>query len=522
MVKNAEISVIDLFAGPGGLGEGFESFTDTNGHKVFRICLSIEMNDAAHRTLLTRSFFRQFSPENVPDDYYKYLRSELSRDQLFENYPEEFEKANDVAWKAELGKTPHKMVSKRINSALGKNKIWVLLGGPPCQAYSLVGRSRMINTDKEKYETDPRHYLYKEYVQIIADHRPPIFIMENVKGLLSSKLNDKNAFELILTDLGDPVTAVNTYGRKRSKADKKVLYKIYPLTRKSGLFANEPRDYLIEAENLGLPQKRHRVFLLGIRSDLNITPDEIESLTETQTTVNDVICDLPQIRSGLSKNTDNIVNWIAAIQSIKEQSWFGKKLPEKSRSIWKEMRSVIKNISKLELEKGEEYFKSMTCEAKKFSDWFTDKRLNGVINHTSRSHIIEDLYRYLFAACFAKIIGRSPRLRDFPSELLPAHKSAIKGVKGELFADRFHVQLHNKPSSTIVSHISKDGHYFIHPDPNQCRSLTVREAARLQTFPDNYLFEGGRTNQYQQVGNAVPPLLAKQIAAVVYKLIEQL
>jgi DNA (cytosine-5)-methyltransferase 1 len=127
-----------------------------------------------------------------------------------------------------------------------------------------------------------------------------------------------------------------------------------------------------------------------------------------------------------------------------------------------------------------------------------------------------DLHRYFFAACFARAHGRSPTLEDFPLELLPEHRNAEAGRKGEMFADRFRVQLPDRPSTTVTAHISKDGHYFIHPDPAQCRSLTVREAARLQTFPDSYHFEGPRTDQYHQVGNAVPPLLARQIAAVVH------
>src|ERR1700690_1487088 len=127
----------------------------------------------------------------------------------------------------------------------------------------------------------------------------------------------------------------------------------------------------------------------------------------------------------------------------------------------------------------------------------------------------KDLHRYFFATVFAREKKRSPTLNDFPDKLLPNHKNVQKAVDDPIFNDRFRVQVRGKPSTTVVSHISKDGHYYIHYDPSQCRSLTVREAARLQTFPDNYLFKGDRTEQYVQVGNAVPPFLAKQIAAVV-------
>ena len=144
------------------------------------------------------------------------------------------------------------------------------------------------------------------------------------------------------------------------------------------------------------------------------------------------------------------------------------------------------------------------------------QNLKGVCNHESRSHIRQDLFRYLFVSCFAKVNGRSPKLSDFPNSLLPKHLNA----KGGKFADRFRVQLYGQPSKTVTSHISKDGHYFIHPDSAQCRSLTVREAARIQTFPDNYFFCGPRTEQFHQVGNAVPPLLAKQIAKIVFKTFE--
>jgi len=171
------------------------------------------------------------------------------------------------------------------------------------------------------------------------------------------------------------------------------------------------------------------------------------------------------------------------------------------------------------LNQGNEF---IPCSISNFSrqdltDWYADDRLRGVCNHTSRSHMTSDLHRYLFSATFAEEKNCSPIMKYFPEDLLPDHKN----VKSGHFDDRFRVQIADRPSSTITSHISKDGHYFIHYDPEQCRSLTVREAARLQTFPDNYYFEGPRTEQYTQVGNAVPPLLAKQIAGVVYDLIRR-
>jgi len=138
-----------------------------------------------------------------------------------------------------------------------------------------------------------------------------------------------------------------------------------------------------------------------------------------------------------------------------------------------------------------------------------------VLNHESRGHMPSDLGRYLFCAAFGQEHGRSPTSADFPNKLAPKHANWDSGD----FQDRFKVQVKLKPSSTVTSHLSKDGHAFIHWDANQCRSLTVREAARLQTFPDDYLFLGNRTQQYVQVGNAVPPLLARQIAHVVWSIL---
>ncbi|MGK5091980.1 DNA cytosine methyltransferase, partial [Deltaproteobacteria bacterium TL4] len=186
------ISVIDLFAGPGGLGEGFSSYSCHDDRAGFKIALSIEKDVNAHRTLELRAFFRQFEYSDVPRSYYAHLRGEISRDELFETYPLQADSAKAKAWNAELGVTDTKEIDRRVTEALGVNHVrdrWVLIGGPPCQAYSVVGRSRNAKVWKEypeRRDSDPRHFLYKEYLRILAEHHPPVFIMENVKGMLSS------------------------------------------------------------------------------------------------------------------------------------------------------------------------------------------------------------------------------------------------------------------------------------------------------------------------------------------------
>jgi DNA (cytosine-5)-methyltransferase 1 len=160
----------------------------------------------------------------------------------------------------------------------------------------------------------------------------------------------------------------------------------------------------------------------------------------------------------------------------------------------------------------------------KLEEWLTDSRIGGNIQHEARSHMALDLVRYLFVSATAQASGRSPMLEEWPPALLPRHRNVTVEKttgkpKADGFSDRFKVQVWGEPASTVTSHIAKDGHYFIHPDPMQCRSLTVREAARLQTFPDNYFFCGNRTQQYHQIGNAVPPYLAVQLAGVVANLL---
>ena len=503
------IPVIDLFAGPGGLGEGFSSITNRNGDPLFKIGLSIEKDPNARQTLVLRAFFRQFRRGRVPKDYYDYLAGKIPRSELWENYKDESKAADSEAWHAELGgdATPDALVDERIFRTLAGRRDWLLIGGPPCQAYSVVGRSRVIGAEGlAKYEADPRHGLYRHYLRIIHKHRPAVFVMENVKGLLSAKIGQLKTFDRILDDLRDPELAVT--GKSRSGSE----YRLFPLaTRNQDHFeAAKPEDFVVRAEEHGIPQSRHRIIIVGIRGDITAKP---RSLIRRGSAlgVEEVIGDLPRVRSGLSKETDSKKAWIEAVRSIAGSKWMKSGLlPHK---VTKEIKTALRDVER-NVGCGAEFISHQIAPSAT-RDWFRDDQLQGVNNHMARSHMAADLHRYLFAASFAKAMGRTPFLGDFPEAILPKHENVAESLKTKKFKDRFRVQVGDRPATTVVSHISKDGHYFIHYDPSQCRSLTVREAARLQTFPDNYHFEGVRTEQYRQVGNAVPPLLARLIAEVV-------
>lgn len=509
------IPVIDIFAGPGGLGEGFSSYRSKDGRAVFKIKLSVEMDEFAHKTLELRSFFRQFPDDKVPPEYYDYLMNKISREELFDAFPEQSYAAKKEAWKATLGFEPQENVRKRISEALKGASKWILIGGPPCQAYSLVGRSRMRGENPWKYAKDHRHHLYKQYLQILADHQPPIFIMENVKGLLSStrtKTNKQSTFDLIIKDLQHPLDV------KRKKTRQPLSYYLFSLCINKNGELPDAKDFVIRSEEYGIPQARHRVIIFGIRSDI-YSSDPAILVKKEMTTINDVIDDLPKLRSGISKGLDSAEKWAQEIQSITLSS---KWLANLSLELRKEIIEFAKQINP-NLEMGGQFLSTYAPSENLYrAEWYLDKKLSGICNHEARTHISDDLRRYFFAAVFAKIHKRSPNLNDFPKELLPKHKNIKNKVDETIFNDRFRVQVEGRPSTTVVSHISKDGHYYIHYDPLQCRSLTVREAARLQTFPDNYFFEGTRTQQYHQVGNAVPPLLAKEIAGIVYNALQKI
>jgi DNA (cytosine-5)-methyltransferase 1 len=508
------VPIIDLFAGPGGLGEGFASFCRSPRVPAYKIALSVEKEESAHRTLELRAFFRQFAPGETPQEYYKHLSAPdaLSRSALFARHHHEAKQAQIEAWNAELGVVSETDLDQRVKAALGGADKWLLIGGPPCQAYSIVGRSRRGGMDAD----DPRIHLYREYLRILAVHRPPVFIMENVKGLLSAKLDGVSVFDRMRDDLSTPSIALGMPSRSGIGS---VEYRIHSLVQPQATVGlQDPRDFIIQSERYGIPQTRHRVILLGVRADVQMTSSCLLK-PGPSVSLSNVIGRLPRLRSGLSRQEDSKAAWKEAICFLLKSQWFRELRQVEGEGL---VKDIVRQINKIKLphaDRGAEFIHGeQKCDHR--ADWFIDSKLTGICNHQTRMHIVEDLHRYFFSAAFAACSGRSPTLKDFPPSLLPAHKNVDKALRDGHFVDRFRVQMEHIPSTTITSHMAKDGHYFIHYDPTQCRSLTVREAARIQTFPDNYLFCGSRSQQYLQVGNAVPPLLAYQIAEAVYPLVK--
>ena len=472
------IPVVDLFAGPGGLGEGFSK---VEKGAAFKVVVSIEKDPVTHKTLRLRSFYRALlcslgtARKRVPLEFMVFLKAKNKKEQdaalkeLAIKFPKEWEHAESEALCLTLGEH-NKDINEKIKEALRRNldkkqKDWVLIGGPPCQAYSLVGRSRTGNHDGMK--KDPRQMLYKEYLGILRRYKPTVFVMENVKGINSAKVAGVRILPRIEKDL------------RRSG---------YTLQTLSHVPSSDT-DYLLKAEDYGVPQTRHRVIIIGRRKGRRVKGlNPLRPLGQVVTAF-DAIDDLPPL---------------SALHSDDSAKNIGKKAGAPFGSFRKTPRGGLHPALRK--------FTSPPCQ----------ELTKVVLNHEARSHMDSDLKRYQWwseTAAMQMKGERSPNLDDIPAQkrkaLLPNHAN-LKSGRPKVFADRFKVQVSKKPSGTITSHISKDGHYYIHYDPAQARSFSVREAARIQTFPDDYLFMGNRTQQYHQVGNAVPPYLAYQIGQRVW------
>lgn len=496
------IPVIDLFAGPGGLNEGFSSIGEDSGAPVFSTAASFEMDLYAYQTLLLRGIYRKLVRGGVvPKCYYDFVSGMTTWEEFVaeEVIQPLLQQALREAHQIELGPSNRGIVDAKIRAALAEARgssgsPWVLIGGPPCQAYSLAGRSRRTN-DKD-FEKDKKHFLYREYLHIIEEFEPSIFVMENVKGLLSSTHDGSKMFEMILGDLSNPKEGLE--------------YEVRSLVVAGKPRDLRPKDFVVRSEDYGVPQKRHRLILVGVRKDLAPKAGYPALAKSAEVSVRDAISDLPAIRSVISTvSQDGWDEWKAihraALRSLRLREPFGGSIG----------RPKILGVGG-RFVPGYPLGGSLT----EYQEWVRDSALTGFTLHEARRHMANDLKRYAYLAALAANSGRNPSLTDLPPELQPAHMNV--GRPDTPFTDRFRVQLWDSPSTTVVSHIAKDGHYYIHPDPVQMRSLTVREAARLQSFPDNYFFRGTRTQQYSQVGNAVPPLLARKIALVVAEMLKDI
>lgn len=486
------IPVVDLFAGPGGLNEGFTSVSDG---RTFQTAASFEMDPVACRTLRLRSALRTIRTAEgaFPHAYFDFLDGRVSFDQLIDSNTMKaaWKDAGEEVHNIELGPDSHPETEAVIRSRLAmfeRGKDFILLGGPPCQAYSLAGRSRRGKT--ADFEEDVKHFLFREYLHIIRQFRPAAFVMENVKGLLSSTHSRSESagnrmFDLILSD----IVAAG--------------YEVRSLVVPGEPAALAPSDYIIRSEDYGVPQTRHRVILFGVRDDLQSLSSRVLRASAAPS-VRHMIEGFPSLRSRVRPlGQDDPGTW--GMHRNQGASHAPGRPPGAVPDGWG-----------VPLGGGRVRDRGQDLPARA---WVRQAQPRHIVQHEARGHMASDIERYAYASKSALESGMSPRLRHYPDRLLPDHKNARD--KNVPFADRFRVQTWDAPSTTVVSHISKDGHYYIHPDPDQARSLTVREAARLQTFPDNYLFAGSRTQQYHQVGNAVPPYLARQIGSILAEFMQQ-
>lgn len=392
------MNFIDLFAGAGGLSEGFYQ----TGYNAL---VHLEVDKWACETLKTRMKFYGYQ------DYSERVVEKDITD-------------NDTI--------------EVLDRIIKNDEVDIIIGGPPCQAYSTLGRAK----DENGMKDDPRNFLFEHYVEILNHYKPKFFVFENVTGMLTAKIKNFKIIDDISKKLGEH-------------------YNI----------SKDLNKCVLNSVNYGVPQIRKRVIIIGVRKDIKIDVEDIYSsikITHNETaglqnrkkdpvTVRDAIADLPFLYPGEGK--DSI---------------------------------------KFEYKLDNEYLKHIG-----------DKDLEVLRHHVARKHNEKDIERYKFMALhkwnFKELLEKKPEL---------GHD------KPRVFSNSYTVQFWDKPSRTIIAHLYKDGNQFIHPDYRQNRTLTPREAARLQSFPDNFVFEGSRTESYKQIGNAVPPLMARAIAKGIKEVIK--
>lgn len=403
----AKLKYIDLFAGAGGLSEGFIK-------EGFEAVAHVEMNSEACDTIRTRIAYHYLKGKGKKQlaFYYSYLKKEITREVLWSLIPK---KLMESVLNTEISDKTIKDIFLQIDSRIANGKVDVICGGPPCQAYSLVGRSR----DPNGMRGDKRNFLFKYYAAFLKKYEPKYFVFENVLGLLTAG-NKKYLTEMIelFEELG-------------YSTDKKVL----------------------NAEDYGVLQKRRRVIIIGRKGKDKFTFPELKKMDNNYEVKKDLFFDLPKLNPG----------------------------------------------DEMEIA---EYTQPVNEYLKKTG---TRNGIDFTTQHITRNHNERDLT--IYAMAIDKWVNDGERLKynNIPKRL-QTHNNILA------FLDRYKVVDPVGHSHTVVAHIAKDGHYYIYPDKKQVRSISVREAARIQSFPDNFYFEGGRTAAFKQIGNAVPPLMGLAIA----------
>ncbi len=402
-MNKEKFTFIDLFAGCGGFSEGFYQ-------EGFKSVVHVDFDAPACETVKERMRFYNYSEKAIKD-------SVICGDLTLVD------------------------VHNQIDDVIGNTKIDVLVGGPPCQSFSSVGRAQ----DRNSMRDDPRNYLFRSYLEILEKHKPKIFVFENVSGLLSAKPNGNHLFPEIIESMSE-------------------FYSV----------CDEKETILLNSVHYGVPQIRKRVILIGVRKDLNINPKEIyKEILKTHYS--------PEMEK--KNETLNLKKYLT-------------------------VKDAIFDLPKLIPGEGEEETFHKIAKKNSYLKLIRPNGSTRLFNHVARKHNDLDRERYKL---LSKNNWQLKELAEVRPDLIhhdPKH-----------FGNRYTVQTASKPGKTVVAHLYKDGNLFIHPDFKQSRTFTVREAARIQSFPDDFRFVGSRTNQYKQVGNAVPPLMAKQIANAIKKFI---
>jgi DNA (cytosine-5)-methyltransferase 1 len=406
------MNYIDLFAGAGGLTEGFV-------RSGFTSIAHVEMDEHACDTLKTRIAYHYLKANKQLDIYNNYLQEKIIKEELYLTIPHE---ELDTVVCDKIGSSTIDAIFEKIDDLKINKKIDLIIGGPPCQAYSLVGRSR----DSNGMKYDERNYLFKYYADFLKKYKPKYFVFENVTGLLTAS----DYFEQMKTLF----------------ESKDVGYRI--------------SWQILDATDYGVLQKRKRVIVIGKKGNNKFEFPELGKTDNKWKIKSDLFADLPSLKPG---GGNKIMQYKTGLTSY---------------------------LEKFEIRNGVDF----------------------VTQHITRPHNERDLSIYKIA--IQKWLNNGERLKysDLP-ENLKTHNNQ------ESFLDRFKVVDPDGYSHTMVAHIAKDGHYYIYPDLEQIRSLSIREAARIQSFPDDYYFEGGRSAAFRQIGNAVPPLMAKSIAVSIKKLL---